>query len=85
MLQYLFNATAIWLLSLIIFDVFLKKGNYHGYNRFYLLITFILGIFLPLWQWQDDSPIFQSSLQHQVDRLLTVKQNVITTTTLDPV
>ena len=82
MLQYLLNATAIWLLSLTLFDLFLRKESYHNYNRFYLFFTFFLGIFLPLWQWQDDSLVFQSSLQRPVERLLTAKQNMITTSTI---
>jgi len=49
MLQYLLSVTAIWLISLVLFDVFLRRGNYQGYNRFYLLLTFLSGCFLPLW------------------------------------
>jgi hypothetical protein len=49
MLQYLMNVTAIWLLSLAIFDLFLRRESYHGYNRAYLLSTLILGLLLPLY------------------------------------
>lgn len=52
MLQYLINTTAIWLMSLLIFDIFLRKENYHGYNRIYLTGTLLLGIFLPLLSWK---------------------------------
>ncbi len=48
MLQYLLNASAIWLISLVVFEILLKKENNHGYNRFYLVFTFLLGILLPL-------------------------------------
>lgn len=48
MLQYLLNATAIWLISLFLFDVLLRKESYHVYNRAYLLITFLAGILMPL-------------------------------------
>jgi hypothetical protein len=48
MLQYLLNATAIWVLSLVAYDLFLRRETYHGYNRTYLLSTLILGLLLPL-------------------------------------
>ena len=67
MLQYLLNATAIWLISLVRFDIFLRRESYHGYNRFYLLLTFLLGALLPLWQWQDDGAIYNAALQRPVE------------------
>src|SRR6202008_2330242 len=48
MVQYFINTSAIWLISLVLFDMLLKRENYHGYNRFYLMFTFLLGIALPL-------------------------------------
>lgn len=48
MLQYLINTTAIWLLSLLVFDIALRGQPMHGYNRFYLLATLIAGVLLPL-------------------------------------
>lgn len=48
MVQYFLNVSAIWLISLVLFDLLLKRENYHGYNRFYLMFTFLLGIALPL-------------------------------------
>ena len=51
MLQYLLNITATWLISLLLFDLFLRRESYHGYNRFYLVFTFLLGLLLPLWQY----------------------------------
>lgn len=53
MLQYLFNLTAIWLCSLLLFDIFLKNESYHRYNRLYLLLTMLMGALLPLWHWED--------------------------------
>lgn len=47
-MQYLLNATAIWLISLFTFDILLRRESYHNYNRFYLLATFLLGLLLPL-------------------------------------
>ena len=82
MLQYLLNVTAIWLLSLVLFDVFLKKENYHWYNRFYLLFTFLLGAFLPLMHWQKESEaiITQAVLQRPVQQLITTKETIVSTT-----
>lgn len=79
MLQYLLNATAIWLTSLVMFDVFLRKESYHSYNRFYLLFTFLSGAFLPLLHWQENMPIHISTLQKPVQNVITIKQNIIAT------
>lgn len=48
MLQYLINASAIWLLSLLLFDALLRRERFHGYNRAYLLATLLAGCALPL-------------------------------------
>jgi hypothetical protein len=77
MLQYLLNVSAIWLISLFVFDIFLRKETYHGYNRAYLLFTFLLGIVVPLWQWQHNSPIYNTSLQHPVERIIAARQNIV--------
>ncbi len=55
MIQYLLNLSCIWLLSLLVFDLILAKERSHGFNRFYLLSTFILGLLLPLWSWQENA------------------------------
>jgi beta-lactamase regulating signal transducer with metallopeptidase domain len=47
-MQYLVNTTLIWLVSLLVFDLILRKESYHSYNRAYLLLTLALGIVLPL-------------------------------------
>jgi len=78
MLQYLLNTTAIWLMSLILFDVFLRRESYHAYNRLYLLFTFLLGAFVPLWQWQNNNPLHTTSLQQPVERVIAVKQSIVT-------
>ncbi len=77
MLQYLLNATAIWLISLVLFDVFLRRESYHGYNRFYLLLTFLLGALLPLWQWQDDGALYNAALQRPVERVISAKETIV--------
>ena len=76
MLQYLLNATAIWLISLAMFDVLLRRESYHGYNRFYLLFTFLLGALLPLWQWQDE-PTYAAALQRPVERVISAKETIV--------
>ena len=81
MLQYLLNTTAIWLISLILFDVFLRRENYHNYNRFYLLLTFLLGALLPLWQWQDSSRLYSEALQRPLQQIITTKQSIVSAAT----
>lgn len=55
MLQYLINTSAIWLTSLLLFDIFLRRENYHSYNRIYLISTLLLGLFLPLVKWRTET------------------------------
>ncbi|MFI5196911.1 MAG: M56 family metallopeptidase [Chitinophagales bacterium] len=81
MLQYLLNTTAIWLISLVMFDIFLRRESYHGYNRFYLLFTFLLGAFLPLWQWQDNGRIYETAIGKPLHQVITAKQSIVTATT----
>lgn len=49
-MQYLINATAIWLLSLLVYDALLRRETYHAYNRIYLLTTLLAGVLMPLLQ-----------------------------------
>jgi len=78
MLQYLINTTAIWLMSLVLFDVFLRRESYHNYNRFYLLFTFLLGALLPLIQWQDISKPYSGTFQKPIEQIIVVKQSIVT-------
>ena len=66
MLQYLLSVTAIWLISLVLFDIFLKKENYHNYNRFFLLFTFLLGLILPLWDWINGGSRYMATLNQWI-------------------
>jgi len=81
MLQYLINASAIWLISLVLFDAFLRRESYHNYNRFYLLFTFLLGALLPLWQWQDNSSPFSGTFQKPIEQVIAAKQTIVSATT----
>lgn len=58
MLQYLINMSAIWLIGLLVFDLLLQEETYHTYNRVYLSAVLLMGVFLPLWSWQESSLIF---------------------------
>ena len=81
MLQYLVNTTAIWLISLLMFDLFLRKETYHNYNRGYLLVTFLLGSLLPIWQWQGDTSLAEGAIQLPVERIIAAKQNIVAAAT----
>jgi hypothetical protein len=74
MQQYLINTTAIWLLSLLFYDIFLRRENYHAYNRFYLLSTLLLGALLPLVQWGPAGYVFPGAIGNQVERIVSAKQ-----------
>jgi len=80
MIAYLLNLTAIWLLSLIIFDLVLKKETFHGYNRFYLLFTLIVGAAFPLIEWGDGGPL--PARIEPVERLVAAKESVAADTTV---
>ena len=81
MAQYLLNTTAIWLISLVMFDIFLRRESYHSYNRSYLLFTFLLGALLPIWQWQEDSPIYTKTFEKPLEQVMALKQTIVTTPT----
>lgn len=76
MQQYLLNLTAVWLISLFLFDVFLRKESYHAYNRMYLLSTFLLGIVLPLIKLGDDPELYTRQLQQPVEQIIAAKQTI---------
>lgn len=80
MVQHLLNTTAIWLLSLLLFDVFLRKESYHNYNRLFLLITFLAGIFLPSWHWQGSTMIEATGMYRPVQVTATATRAIVETT-----
>lgn len=94
MLQYIINSSAIWLIGLIVFDLFLRNEAQHGYNRLYLLAILFAGAFIPLWSWDYDSVLYTTdTLMPVVQTTATVQQtitdvadnNVIKTSTNWPV
>ncbi len=78
MLQHLLNTTAIWLISLFLFDVFLRRESYHGYNRFYLMFTFLLGAILPLLQFNKVEKLYGERLSQPLNEMIRVKQTIVT-------
>lgn len=53
MLTILINASIIWLCSLLVYELLLQKETFHQLNRFYMLLTFIAGVVLPLLPWEQ--------------------------------
>ncbi len=80
MLQYIINLSAIWLFSFAIYEVFLKKENYHGYNRLYLIATFLMGIVFPLVHLPTKQAEFIAPLQQPIAKILapTITTSVVT-------
>ncbi len=78
MLQHLLNASAIWLISLVLFDVFLRRESYHSYNRFYLLFTFLLGAVLPLLQFNKVETLYGERFSQPLQQVIKVKQTIVT-------
>ncbi|RYY51520.1 MAG: hypothetical protein EOO06_00520 [Chitinophagaceae bacterium] len=83
MLQHLLNTTAIWLISLLLFDILLRRETYHKYNRIYLLATFALGLLLPAIDWLSISAIDETvTASRPLQQLATAKQQVIQTASI---
>ncbi|HXS36000.1 MAG TPA: M56 family metallopeptidase, partial [Flavipsychrobacter sp.] len=79
MLQYLINMTAIWVLSLAAFDIFFRHESYHGYNRAYLLSTFLLGIVLPGFAWHNSTFEYTFILGRSVEQTSAIRQTISNT------
>jgi len=82
MIQYLLNLSCIWLLSLLAFDLILAKERSHGFNRFYLLSTFILGLLLPLWSWQENATTAPTAFIMPVTQRVSEIKETITANTV---
>ncbi|HLO70443.1 MAG TPA: M56 family metallopeptidase [Flavipsychrobacter sp.] len=81
MLQYLLNMTAIWLLSLLIFDLFLRKESFHSYNRLYLIVTLLTGILLPLWSLQESDIVYITKVtEPAIENVSAVKKTIVQST-----
>lgn len=71
MLQYLLNCSAVWLLSLLCYDVFLRRNIFHGYNRLYLLVTLFSGMLIPLLNFES-----RQVYRQQVEANTVVEQTI---------
>ena len=78
MLQYIINTTAIWLIGLLVFDLFLRNEANHGYNRFYLLAILFAGTLIPLWSWDYDSVIYSTGVSRPIaEQSAEVRQTIV--------
>jgi hypothetical protein len=82
MLQYLLNTTAIWLLSIVVYDILLKKETCFKYNRAYLTGTLMMGIIVPAIEWQQQVTSYNVPLQQQVWRLTAAATQAANTKTI---
>jgi hypothetical protein len=47
MLHYLINSSIVWLVCLVLYDIWLRKESFHQYNRIYLLASLVAGLIIP--------------------------------------
>lgn len=81
MLQYLLNMTAIWLLSLLVFDLFLRKESFHSYNRLYLIVTLLTGMLLPLWSLQESDIVYiTKATEPAIENVSAIKKAIVHST-----
>ena len=81
MIQYIINCSAIWLLSLLIYDLFLRRSTFHVYNRFYLLGTFLAGICIPLISFVQKSNFSpQTKKDYGIEKTFELKSNLVAAT-----
>lgn len=81
MIQYIINCSAIWLLSLLVYDLFLRRSTFHVYNRYYLLGTLLAGICIPLFslvQKSNFSP--QTKRDYGIEKAFELKSNLVAAT-----
>lgn len=81
MILYLLNASLIWLLSLLFFDLFLKKETFHSANRLYLNATLLLGLLLPLFSFADNHTA--TMMTEPVKKVNSFKSSVVNVTTVE--
>jgi len=84
MIQYIINATTIWLLSLLVFDLFLRRSTHHTYNRAYLVITGMIGALLPLYEASPKAIAYAPALAKPMLAVADVKQTISTVAAIPP-
>jgi hypothetical protein len=81
MIYYLINCTSIWLLSLLTYDLFLRRSTFHLYNRFYLLSTLLAGICIPLFSFAQKSNFSsQTKKDYGLEKTFELKSNLVAAT-----
>jgi beta-lactamase regulating signal transducer with metallopeptidase domain len=79
MLQYLLNCSAIWLLSLLCYDIFFRRSTFHTYNRLYLLGTLLSGILIPLFSFENRQVYYeQVKANTVVENTIEAKKTIVT-------
>jgi hypothetical protein len=80
MATYLLNASIVWLICLVLYDLFFRKETFHQQNRLYLAVSLLAGFVLPLIQWGATS-VSRSSygFQAPLETIARTKQNIVTT------
>lgn len=76
MLQYVINLSMIWLSCLLVYELLLRKMSFHRYNRFYLLITMLAGVLLPLINFNSILPDTTLTLPEPTSQLYDIKQAI---------
>lgn len=82
MLEYILNVSTIWVLGLLMFDIFLRRETFHTYNRAYLISVLLSGIFIPLWSWDSNAVIYSSGITEPLAKQATdIKAGITTAST----
>jgi beta-lactamase regulating signal transducer with metallopeptidase domain len=76
MISYIINTTAIWVVSLLAFDLLLRKDNGYVRNRIYLISTLVFGLVLPLIQFPVQQAITTPQVQLTMAQVNTARQTV---------
>jgi beta-lactamase regulating signal transducer with metallopeptidase domain len=85
MLQYLINCSAIWLLSLLCYDLFLRRNTFHNYNRIYLLGTLIGGMLIPFLSLENEKRLYQETTPNNgLERTIEIKKYLVTAAQIKP-
>lgn len=76
MLQYIINASVIWLVSLLCYELLFRRESFHQINRFYLLISLAGGLLLPLANLNKLLPAKNNVIAQPVSQVYQLKKNI---------
>jgi len=80
MVTYLLNASLVWLVCLVLYDLFFRKETFHSQNRIFLTASVLAGFVLPLIQWETTSVArINPDLETPLETISRTKQNVVAT------